>query len=235
MPSSLATTATGFGHADAEVDDGVRLQFHGGTTGDDLALVHLQGRDGIGGDADVAVAGGAHGRVGFRHVFRRRHNDDGVHVDAGNLDQTGIKSTGLDHTFDLHDDLAAGALGRLGDGTGVEGHASFFKGNIALFVGGGAAEEADVDREGLVQKLFLAVDDELLHGIFLSLGRGVDGAAVNVGVDEGLQPHMGQSAHLAGRNVAEHVADGALRQVIARSFLQWRACPDRERGSSDRR
>ena len=83
---------------------------------------------------------------------------------------------------------------------------------VARGVGGGGADEGDVDRERLVEQPLLAVEldqpDQLLGG------GAVDLAAVLARVDEGAQAHLGEGAGLAGGDVAVEVRDHALRQVV---------------------
>ena len=83
---------------------------------------------------------------------------------------------------------------------------------VAGGVGGGGADEGDVDRERLVEQPLLAVEldqpDEILGG------GGVDLAAALARVDEGAQADLGEGAGLAGGDVAVEVRDAALRQVV---------------------
>ena len=71
---------------------------------------------------------------------------------------------------------------------------------------------ADVDRQGLVEQVFLAAERHQLDQIFG--GHGVDLAAAVARVDEGAQADRGDDARLAGGDVAKQVADDALRQVV---------------------
>ena len=85
-------------------------------------------------------------------------------------------------------------------------------GAVAVLIGVGAAEEAHVDGEALIQQALLALNIDQLHQVFL--GALVQLAAAVAGVGEGVQAHVGDGADVVGGDVAVHVGDDALRQVV---------------------
>ena len=94
--------------------------------------------------------------------------------------------------------------------------------DVAVGIGGGAADHADVDRKGAIEKVLLVAQrherDEILGG------RGVDLAAAVARIDERAEPHPRQVSRLARRDVAEQMRDHALRQVVRLDLIA-----DRER------
>ena len=69
--------------------------------------------------------------------------------------------------------------------------------DVAVGIGGGAADDADVDREGPVEEVLLAADrasaDEVVGG------AGVELAAAVARIDEGAEADPGEVAGLAAR------------------------------------
>ena len=99
-----------------------------------------------------------------------------------------------------------------GGGGGVELQRLALHGGVAARVGGGGAQEGDVDREGAVEQPLLAVDleeaDDVLGGAL------VDAAALAGGIDEGAQADLGQHARLGTGDLAVELGDDAERQVV---------------------
>ena len=85
-------------------------------------------------------------------------------------------------------------------------------GAVAVFISVGAADQAHIDGDGLVEQALLAVNVHQLHQVFL--GALVELAALVTGVYEGVQANVGDGADVVGGDVAVHVGDDALRQVI---------------------
>ena len=101
---------------------------------------------------------------------------------------------------------------RLGDGEDFEGAGFFFHGDVAVLVGGGAAQQGGVDGEGVVEEPVPPGEVDELDEVFA--GAGVELAAGVARVDEGAQPDVGDGARLAGGDIAEKVADDALGEVV---------------------
>ena len=137
---------------------------------------------------------------------------DRVHHDPRDLHRPRMQRVQLGDALDLGDHQPARVLGRHRHRQIVQRQRLALHAEVAGGVGGGGADEGDVDRERLVEQPFLAVEldqaDELL-------GRGgVDLAARLARVDEGAQADLGEGAGLAGGDVAVEVRDHALRQVV---------------------
>ena len=84
--------------------------------------------------------------------------------------------------------------------------------DVAVRIGRGAANDADIDRKGLVEEIFLAIDFHQANDIARSLL--VQLATAEARIDEGAQPDAGQSARLASGDVAKQMGDDSLRQVV---------------------
>ena len=85
-------------------------------------------------------------------------------------------------------------------------------GAVAVLVGIGAAQEYDVNREALVEQALLAFDvdnlDEILGGVRVQL------AAAVAGIGKGVKADVSDSTNIVRRDIAVHVGDNALRQVV---------------------
>ena len=142
-------------------------------------------------------------------AFRDAH---AVDEDAGDLDLARVERAAVGEALDLHDDEAAGVARGHGDGERLQRQRLALHRDVAVGVGGGAAHDGDVDREGLVEEVLLAVDLHQAHELVLA--RGVDAAAAVARIGEGAEPHAREMAGLAGGDVAVEVRDDALRQVV---------------------
>ena len=139
-------------------------------------------------------------------------DDDAVDEDARDFHLARVQRAGFGDALDLGDDDAAAVARGHGDGLALKGEGFLLHGDVAVLVGGGAADDADADREGLVEKVFLAVD--LHHAHQVPGGAAVDLAAAEARVDEGAEADPGDGAGLAGGDVAVQVGDDALGQVV---------------------
>ena len=149
----------------------------------------------------------------------RLGDDDGVYQDAGDLHKTGIQRAELNHIFNLHDDLTAGVLGGLGDGQSVQGNALMLHGAVAVLVGICSTDNSHIDGECVVEQLILTTDIDHFHDIAGFGCHLIDLAALQAGVNIGLQAHVGDNAGLAGCDVTVQLADNALRQVVSSGFV----------------
>src|SRR4029079_4640034 len=84
--------------------------------------------------------------------------------------------------------------------------------DIAVRIRGGAADQRYLDRERLVEKVLLAVDLHQPHDVLG--GQRVHTAAVLTRIDVGAEADARQRAWLAGADVAVHVRNDALGQVV---------------------
>ena len=70
---------------------------------------------------------------------------DGVDIDTGNLNETGVNTAVIHHLLHLDDDLAAGVLGSLRDGQRLTDYALSLKGAVALRIGIGGTDDGHVN------------------------------------------------------------------------------------------
>jgi hypothetical protein len=145
-------------------------------------------------------------------VFGLFGDHHAVDQNAGDLHLTRVQRAALGNTLDLHDDDAARVPGGHGNGLRFQRQRLTFHGDVAIRVGSGAANDADVDRKALVKQVFLAVD--------LHQADDVDGrllvqlAAAKTRVNKSAESDTGDRSRLACRDVAEHVCDHTLWQVV---------------------
>jgi hypothetical protein len=167
--------------------------------------------------------------VGLHVVLGTIRHHHAVDQHARHLHLARIERAALGDALDLHDDDTAGVARGHGDRARLQGQRLLLHGDVAVGVGSGAADDADVDRKGLVEQVVLAVDRHQPHKILG--GARVELATAEARIDEGAQPDPGQRARLAGGDVAEQVRDHPLRQVpgldavIDRKRLQARHQP----------
>ena len=88
-------------------------------------------------------------RLGHHHA---------IDEDAGNLDLPWIERTALGYSLHLRDDQPVGIADRHGDGQRFQGKRLLFHRDVAVRIGGRAADDADVDRECAIEEEFLAID-----------------------------------------------------------------------------
>src|SRR5262249_32616158 len=131
---------------------------------------------------------------------------------AGYVDLPRVERAALGDALDLHDDQAAGVARRHGDRQDFEGKRLLFHADVAVGVGGRAADDADVDREGAVEQELLAVDLDQPDDIVL--GALVDLAAAVPRIGKGSEPHPREVTGSLGGNVAEQVRDDALWKIV---------------------
>ena len=151
-------------------------------------------------------------------ILRSGHHD-GVYIDAGEPDQTGIQSAVFHQLLHLDNDLTAGVLGGLSDGQGLGGDTLALEGAVAVGVGISGADHAHIDGERLVKQPGLTIDGDALHQRSGLPGLLVEHAALQLRVHEGLQAHMGDEAGLAGGNITEELRNNALRIVISSKLV----------------
>lgn len=188
------------GSTGAQVHDGVLRQLHSGAAGDDLLGVHGDGGDIVHGDAELTGESSVIGHAQALVVVLGRAHDDGIHIDAGDLHQAGVQRAALDDLFHLDDDDAAGVLGGLALGGDVQRADLAVDGAVAVFISVGAADQAHIDGDGLVEQALLTVNVHQLHQVFL--GALVELATLVTGVYEGVQANVGDGADVVGGDVA---------------------------------
>ena len=148
---------------------------------------------------------------GLPVIFGLGHHD-AVDQNAGDLDLARIEAAALGDALDLRDDDAAGIVRGHGDGQRLQRQRLLLHGEIAVGIGGGGADDADVDRKRLVEQAFLAAErDQLDHVLSRA---GVELAAAVARIDEGAQADAREMAGPVRRDVAKQMGDDALRQII---------------------
>ena len=206
--------------AGAEVDNCILRQLHRCAAGDDLLGIHRDGRDCVYRDAEFAGQCAVIRHAEALHVLFLRADDNRVNIDARDGNQLRIKRAALYDLFDLYDDLAARVLARLRHSRNVQRANLSMYGAVAVFVAVGCAQEHNIDREALVQQALLTFNVDDLDQIFL--GYVVELAAAVARVNEGLQADMGDRADVVRGDIAVHVRDNALRQVVGFNLVVQR-------------
>ena len=201
-----------FRSAGTKVDDRIRRQLHGRAAGDDFLGVHRDGRDGVHRNAEFAGQRAVIRHAEALHVFLLRADDDRIHINTRNRHQLRIERAALHDLFDLHDDLAARVLARLRHRGHVQRADLAVYGAVAVFVAVGSAQEYDIDREALIQQALLPLDVDDLDQILL--GHIVELAAAVARVGKGLEADVGDRANVVRRDIAVHMRNNALRQVV---------------------
>ena len=200
------------GHADAQVDHAFERQLHCAASRDDLALVQTQGLERIQRYLDLAcesrrVGGG----IGLAMVLGLGHHH-AIDERAGHLHQARVQRAGLGDALNLRDHDAARIARGHRHRQVVQRERFALHGDIAVGIGGGAADEGHIDGKSLVEEPLLAVD--LHHADDVLGGRRIDLATVQARIDEGAQADLGQEPRLARSDIAVQVRDAALRQVV---------------------
>ena len=141
--------------------------------------------------------------------FAREHH--AVHENPGHLDLPGVETVPVGQALHLRDHQAATVADRHRDRLGLQGEGLTFHREVAVGIGGGGPDDADIDGKGLVEEVLLVVDRQDADEVG---GRpGVELSATVAWIDERAETHPGERARLAGRDVAIEMADHALRQV----------------------
>ena len=180
----------------------------------------VSGIGGTGGAGDPGLAG-VGGVVGLGEgllVVLGRADHDRVDQDAGDFDLAGREHAARGRPLDLGDDHAAGVLRGLRDRQRVQGHRLMLHGDVALGVGGGAAQQSHIDRDRRQEQVVLAGQGDDLQDVLGS--ARVEPPALEPRVDEGADPDPGDDARTAGRDVPEPVRDHALRQAVGLQLVR---------------
>ena len=139
-----------FGHADAEIDDALASSSSAARRAMILRSSHLQRLQ------RVHRARGSRrrsrrsrAREGLHVILRPLGDDDAVDQDARDLHLPRIQAAALGDALDLRDDEAAAVVRGHGDGQRLQRQRLALHGDVAVGIGGGAAHDADIDREVL--------------------------------------------------------------------------------------
>ena len=205
------------GHADAEIDDAVGVEFERRPARDDLALVQLHRGNRSGTRADFAAERRVvlH-REGLPVVLGLRHHDT-VDQDAGNLHLARIERATLGGPLHLRDDEAARVARRHRDCQHLERERFLLHCDVAVGIGGRSTHDADIDRECAIEQVLLALEFD--HPDQVILGAFVDLAAAVTRIDECSEPDPGDVTRPSRRDVAEQVRHDALREVVGLDLI----------------
>ena len=211
-------------HADAEVDDAPGGKLEGAAAGDDLAFVERHRRQRVERHPDLGRERRIvlHG-VGLGVVLRPG-DDDAIDENSRHLHLPGMERAGLGDTLHLGDDETARVARRHRHHQVVEGQRLLLHGDVAGGIGGGAADERDVDRKRLVEQPLLAAEGDQLDQVLG--GDLVDLAAFEAGIDEGSHADLGDGSGPAGGDVAVEMGDHPLRQVVGLDLVGERQPAD---------
>ena len=152
-------------------------------------------------------------------IFRLRH-DDAVDENPRDLHVARIQRAPVGDALDLDDDQTAGILCRHGNREHFQRHGLALHGDVAVQVGRRAPEKRHLHRHGTVCQVFLAVEGNDLDEIFL--GHRIDLAPVQPRIDKGPDADAGDGPGIAGGDIAEHVRDDALRQIVGLDLFSHR-------------
>jgi hypothetical protein len=103
--------------------------------------------------------------------------DNTVNKNPWYLDLPRVERAAVSYSLDLCDNQAARVARGHRDCQHFECKRRLFHRNVAIGVGGGAANDADVDREGAIEKKFFAANlknaDEIVFCAFIDLAAAV--------------------------------------------------------------
>src|SRR6266404_8553724 len=203
-----------FGHPDAKIDDAVRPQLHRGAARDDLALAHLHRLERghrhahLGGERRAVCS-----PVGLHVALGLRRHDDAIDDRARDLHLPRVERPRLGDALDLRDHQPARVVRRHRERQRFNRQRLALHGDVAVRVRSGAAINADIDRDRLVEQILLAPDRHQFDQIF---GRFlVELAAAEARIGEGAKADAGKVPRLAGGDVAVEVGERPQRQVVA--------------------
>ena len=146
-------------------------------------------------------------------VCRVRRHHDAIDQRAGYLHLTRVEAVHLGEPLHLRDHQPPGVVRCHRHRQRVAGQRLPLHGDVAGRVSGGAANDRDIDREGLIEQVFLAAD---LHQLDQILGRHlVQLAAAETRIGERAEPDPGQVPGFARGDIPVQVRHRAKRHVIA--------------------
>jgi hypothetical protein len=140
-------------------------------------------------------------------------DDDAIHQDARNLHLPRIEGSPVGDALDLRNHKAAGIVDSHRERERFDRERLTLHCDVAIGVRGGSANDAEVERQGFIEQVFLAAHrdqfDEVFRRLFVHL------PAAEPRVNEGSQTDARQMARLPRRNVAIEVHDRSEGQIVA--------------------
>lgn len=196
------------GSTDTKVDHVVGAELHGGTATHDLLGRHGKTGDAVKGLLDAAVERGvvSSGVVALVAVLRVGE-DDGINERRGDLDVGHGESAGSSDAVDLGNDDTTTGAGSGGEEEKIRGDGLVLDGDVTVSVGGGTLDDGDINVDGLVAEVLLAVHLHDLNEVVL--GELVELATSVAGVDERAETDLGDVAGGVAGTSTDHAGDGS--------------------------
>ena len=145
-------------------------------------------------------------------IFRLLGDHDAIDEQARDPDLTGVQRRAIRDPLDLNDDDAAGVVHGHRDRERVERQGLLLHRDVAVDVGGRAADDGDIDVEALVEEIFFAADLDELDEVLLR--NAVDLPPAQARIDERAESDGRHEPRFACGRVAEELGDHALGQVV---------------------
>ncbi len=171
------------------------------------------------------------GRVvgGLRRLHLVRGDDDMIDQDRrAHARACGLQRAGLREALHLGDDDAAVVAGGQRLVERAEIGALMLVGEIAALVGGGGADDRDLAARWPGRRATPRPSNAILRTMRRA-GRGVHGAALAGGIDEGVEADLGQHARPLRRGLAMHVEQDAGGHVVGGDAVLGDHPPDLRR------
>ena len=219
----------GFGHqfrdTYADVDDRVGEDFLHGPPGDG-GMKGSPAVDGADGAADLFTAGFQNGAFGnilsadeikitlhVGQLLLLGADDNGIHQRGRDIYHAGRNMLAF-RTKDLNDDLAAGSVGRLGNGQGVDGSDLVLERDVAPVIGKTGLDEGDIHGGNFVEEPLLPVtlgrNDEFLRAFFIQ-----PVLAAQSGIHKKVQTGFGEQILFSSGAGPDHMTQHAAGKVVS--------------------
>ncbi len=119
--------------------------------------------------------------------------------------------------LNLNNDRAATVFNCHGHAEVLQNQTLFLETDIAGSIGGGAAQQADIDWKRSIAQIFLSINNHDLDQILCS--DRIDLAALDSRVDKGFQTNSGECPRPFSGNITNQVGDGTLRKIVGLDFV----------------
>ena len=181
-PALLGYHADTEGHPEAEIDNGIRPQFHRGALGNHFSFVKRENAH-----AEFTIACITTQRrviVNLVSLLLLRCEDQGIDKDTGDFYRARIEPAPRHRPFDLGDNLSTRIFRRLRNRKHLEIRHLFLHGDVPFSIRRCPAHKGDIHRETGIKEVFLPVQGDNLHQ-FLCRAR-VEFAAFQARIYEGM-------------------------------------------------
>lgn len=145
-----------------------------------------------------------------------------VNVCPGDPDPLCAQAAFCHDAFDLTNDFAAAVVRCLRSFQHIQPCRLLIKADVAALVCVGAADDRDVDGEGLVHQIIDVMDLDVFHQIFL--GHFVQLSALQQRIHKGILANLCDQRRALCCDLAIQVADDALREIVSLDFIVDRHC-----------